>query len=635
VRKITYTYPGSDLDRARNMIAALGSFWARTYTGIDQLVSYANANAQLVAQTHLNMLETVASLSRYDVPVFHAENWYPLTIKKSELNSVKTNLTQFSLNKNKFDDGKLVFNSAADFDFFAFPVPDNLVGVAKVMNRIINPTAALDFNVDFVIDNERKAIVLAENPFDNPAFLRRVVTAPGGGEDEEIILWLFKAQFDYNFIFSQFAYAVGLQLKSSENAKQLTNAIITGLISGGATVAVLDMALSAITGVPISAEPEETVEKIVRDAHGVVIITDKSVYRFTDDVTVAVTEEQKITAGTRLIDAFEIHELHHGAVSAAIDSLALGRGVLAGCFYGDLMFENKDVPLEVNTAHPSGYTYIKFGLGGFPADVDKFFDELHARGIEAAEGPDADCFLNPNIFTTRTELPSVGVTNVIYQTSDTGKFYQWRVLQAYTEAIGNYVELTTKERRACKFEWLRFFSRASFPSVGYADKLYIAADTGIFYKWVTEIPARPAVGAYSEVRPPVKKTGTLAQLLDKRAEPDSQPGEENLPKTINPLKFLVENVLRNNAFCVSIIVPALGQNHLGLYNIRHIKRLLPPQTLMFLVYKLRPAANKITENNLNEVLRKFSATAPILSTVAENNINERGLTVKTISGTCQ
>lgn len=635
MNKITYTYPGSDLDRARNMIAALGSFWSRTYTGIDQLVSYANATAQLLAQSHLNLLETVASLSRYDVPVFHEENWYALTIKKSELNSVRTNLTQFNNNNNTFNDGELVFDSAAELDFYAFPLPTNIAGAAKVVNRIINPTVALDFNVDFVLDAPRNAILFAENPFTNPAFLRRVITGPDGKEDEELVLWLFKTHVDYDYIFSQFAYAVGMRLKSSSGAKQLMNAVITGLINGGASVESLDLALSAITGVPISAEPEETVETIVRDGHGLVIITDKSVYRFTEDVTVVVAVGQKITAGTRLIDAFNVLEFHQGVVADELEALALDRGVLAGCFYSDLLFENKDVPLEVDTDHLSGYTYVRFGLGGFPTDVDKFFDELHARGIEAAEEPDAACFLKPNIFTTRGELPSVGTLNIVYQTADTNKFYQWRIVQPAREATGAYIALTPEEREACGFDWLQFFSRASFPQVGYEDKLYVAADTGVFYKWVTEVPGSPAVGIYAEVLPPAKRTGTLARLLDTRRQPDGEPTAANLPATINPLKFLVENVLRNNAFCVTITVAALGQNHLGLYNIRHLKRLIPPQTLMFLVYKLRPAVDRIKEINLNETLRKFTAAEPLADAIPDDYVSELGLSVKIISGTCQ
>jgi len=635
VNKITYTYPGSDLDRAKNLIAALGSFWSRTYTGIDQLVSYANATAQLLAQAHLNLLETVASLSRYDVPVFHEENWYPLTIKKSELNSVKTNLTLFNNNANTFNDGELVFNSAADMDFYAFPLPPNVAGVAKIVNRIINPTAALDFNVDFVLDPQRSAIIFAANPFNNPAFLRRAIEGTNGKEDEELVLWLFKTHLDYDYIFSQFAYAVGMRLKSSAGAKQLVNAVITGLINGGASVESLDLALSALTGVPLSTEPEETVETIVRDAHGLVIITDKAVYRFTEDVTPLVAVGQRLAAGTRLVDAFNVHEFHRGVVLEELEALALDRGVLAGCFYSDLLFENKEVPLEIDTEHPSGYTYVKFGLGGFPTDVDKFFDELHARGIEAAETPDASCFLKPNIFTTRGDLPSVGTLNVIYQTADTNKFYRWLIVQPAREATGDYIALTPEERESCKFDWLQFFSRASFPQVGYEDKLYVAADTGVFYKWVTEVPGSPAVGIYSEVLPPAKRTGTLAQILDRRRQPDGEPTAANLPTSINPLKFLVENVLRNNAFCVTIEVAALGQNHLGLYNIRHLRRLIPPQTLMFLVYKLRPAANRINDTNFTETLRKFTAAEPLGDTVPDDYVSELGLSVKIISGTCQ
>lgn len=633
--KQTYVYPGSDIDRARNLLAALGSFWARTYTGIDQLVSYVNATATTLTQTHLNTLEAVAALSRYDVPIFHQENWLPIHIKKSQLNSTRTNIARFQSNGELFDGAKLVFDTATERDFFAFPLPDKFVGAAKIFNRILNPTVALDENVDFIVDEERGALIFSENPFDNPSLTRRSSLDEYGQVDEEILLWAFKAKLDYDYLFSQFAYAVGLRLKSSEGAKKLTNAIITGLINGGASTSTVEMFLSAITGVPICAEPTEVVEKILRDGNGLFIATDKSVYRFTEDVEVIVSEGQTIHAGQSLIRAFEIHEFNSGRTPDTLAALALDRGVLASCFYGDLVFENKLVPLKVKTDHPSGYTYVHFDLSGFPADVKKFFDELHARGIEAAEEYRNDCFDKPLLFPTRDALPQYGVLNTIYQATDTAKFYRWEVVSPATNETGEYVELTPDERKACGPDWLQFFTRSSFPTLGKATKLYLAADTGKFYKWAVLTPALPEIGKYVETRRTPRKSGTLAHLLDKRAQPDGEPSAKDLPATINPLKFLIENTLRNNAFCVTIRISALGQNRLGMYNIRHIRQLLPPQTLMFLVCQLDVSKTVVNAQNVEDTLRVFKAMNPIEDLVAEEYVNDRGATTKIISGTCQ
>lgn len=635
MRKQTYVYPGSDLDRARNMLAALGSFWARTYTGIDQLVSYANATAAAVTQTHINMLETVAALSRYDVPIFHEENWLPIVIKKSQLNSTRTNIARFEPGSEKFDTTNLIFDTATERDFFAFPLPDKFVGAAKIFNRILNPTVSLEESVDFIVDEARGALIFSDNPFDNPGLTRRSTLDDNDQVDEEVLLWAFKAKLDYDYLFSQFAYALGLRLKSSEGAKQLTNAIISGLLNGGASVATIEMFLSAITGVPICAEPVEVVEKILRDSSGLFIATDKSVYRFTEDVEVIVAEGQTIHAGQSLIRAFDIHEFNNGRVPDELAALALDRGVLASCFYGDIVFENKLVPLKVNTAHPGGYTYVHFDLSGFPADVKKFFDELHERGIAAAEEYRNECFDKPLLFPTKDALPKYGVTNTIYQATDTAKFYRWEIVAAAVAETGEYVELTPDERKACGPDWLQFFTRASFPTLGKATKLYLAADTGKFYKWAVLTPAIPEIGKYVETRRTSRKSGTLAHLLDKRPQPDGEPTTRDLPATINPLKFLVENTLRNNAFCITIRISALGQNRLGMYNIRHIRQLLPPQTLMFLICQLDVSRTSIGAKNIEDTLRVFKATNPVEDLVAEEYVNDRGATTKIISGTCQ
>jgi hypothetical protein len=572
MHKRVFVYPGSDLDRSRNMIAALGSFWSRIYEGSDQISSYVTATALLANQTYLNLLEVVAATIRYDIPLFHTEYITPIVLRRSEQNSARTTITQFDRNDKVFD-GDLRFDTPPTTNLFSFPLPEALANVMHVFNRITFPTAVLTKNIGFIIDRDRHAIVFKENPFDNPSFLRRPVTdAPE--PDEEITLWGFRGEFDYDFIFDQFAYAVSLKLQTSQGYKELTNAIISGLIEGGATSAILDAALAAICGVPVSIDPQETVEAIETDNDGLFIATDKNVYRFADNAIPRVTVDQVIPAGTQLIQAIEISEFFVGnaytpnsgeqrviccpapnnilstnvweelttensdeilldpsdkecTARRSVTALALDSGFLAACFYGNLVFENKVVPLEIDTAHPSGHTFVKFKVGGLPADVDWFFDEVHHRGILSAQAPADNCH---------------------------------------------------KGRRK----------------------------------------------------------GTLANLLDKRVNPSGNPGPEHLPRNINPLRFLIENVLRNNVFIVRILVSALGQNRLGLYNIRQLRQLLPPQTAMITIFELDAGKDSINaENQISEAIRYFRGMTPISDTVPVSLVQDLGATAKLISGTCQ
>lgn len=567
MQKREFVYPGTDLDRGRNLVALLGSFWANSYTGIDQLHSYAAATAETIKQTFNNLLEVVAATSRHDIPVFHAETIFPIRLRRSEMNGVKTNTANF-------DENTATFNSALYFDrpmqseLYSFPLPDNLVDIGYLFNKITFPTVALVKNTDFIIDASRRALVFARNPFDNNGFLR---TDDAG--DQHITLWAFSAKFDYNYIFEQFAYAIGVHLRSSEGYRDLMNAVMTGLIDGGSTAKMLDTALSAICGIPIALE-HETVETVRLDRNGMFVATDKTIYRFRSDAEPVVVPGQVLKPGDYLVRGFEVSEFFTGntyispdneeqvicrvpaeqilatnddailatetdedlalvlqqetcaRVRRDLTTLALDAGFLSACFWGDLVFENRDVPLEVIEDHPSGYTYVRFGLGGLPADVDHFFDEIHRRGIIQLQNQPVTC-------------------------------------------------------------------------------------------------------------PPKPVRGTLAHVLDTRKNIDFEPTAETLPKTINPLRFLVENVLRNNVFVVRIVVSALGQNALGLYNIRHLRALIPPQTAMVVVFELAAETDKISTDNLSEQLAFFTGTEPRTDTVPHTLINDLGATARVISGTCQ
>lgn len=553
------------------MIAALGSFWSRVYEGSDQIESYTTGTGNIANQTYQNLLETVASISRYDVPLFHTENITPIVLRRTDQNNINTTNELFDSNNVAFDAG-LLFDTTAETQFFSFPLPAKFVDVMQLFNRITFPTAALVKNVDFVIDRRRNAIVFRENPFNNSLLVRRPIK-DSQVPDEEITLWGFRGQFDYDFVFEQFAYAVGLQLATSQGYKDLTNAIISGLITGGATAAILDAAISAICGVPTSVDATETVEAIETDVNGLFIATDKNVYRFHERAIPLVEVEQTIRAGTQLVHAVEITEFSVGnayipgndqqrviccpspdkllatniwdeittendenilvnqspeecRARRAVVALAIESGFLASCFYSNLVFENRVVPLEVDINHPSGYTYVKFKLGGLPADVEQFFDEVHRRGIVAAQTPKDQCH-------------------------------------------------------------------------------------------------------------PGRKIGTLAHLLDRRVNPSGEPTAINLPRNINPLRFLIENVLRNNVFVVRILLSTLGQNRLGMYNIRHLRQLLPPQTAMIVVFELDADADSIAPEQISENISTFTGAEPLTDSVPVSLVQDMGATVRLISGTCQ
>lgn len=520
-----FVFPNTICDQPRKLLAALGSFWARTYLGKDQVLSFTQASAQVATQTHLDLLELIASMSRFNVPIWHRDNWYLLLIKESERNGVSVNLPRFDDPALRFDESNLHFDQPLDSELHSFPIPANMVHVPTAMNRITNPTVLWTNTLDYTLDATRQAIVFRQNPFDNPFFAVRPIYESGEIVDREAAIWLFRGEFDFATIYQQFGYVLGLKLKSSRGYRDLVNAIMDAMVNGPTAIST-EQAVATIAGIPLVQETSETVEVVSSDKISQLIVTDKHVYRFSMRATPAVAVGDVVTVGQSLVDAFDVYEFNRGELPDALKSLAVGRGLLAGCFYGDLIFDNREVPLEVDEQHPSGHTYVKFGLGGFPADVAAFFDEVHSRGVIAYEG---------------------------------------------------------RETGECA------------PSV---------------------------------------RVGTLAHLLDTRVNRDGEPRARNLPATINPLKFLVENILRNNAYVIRIKIAGMGPDAVGLYNVRHLRRTLPPHTALILIYEFEAAPDTVSADTVDEAVGTFHGIN-VTDPVSENLVSERPIGLRMISGTCQ
>jgi hypothetical protein len=519
---MAYVYPGTPYDRPHTFLATLGSFWASTYKAQDQMETYAELNVQLEAQNHLLLLETAACVARSKIPLFHTENWHLLQLKTSDLDAGNSRLVRFD-GATRLD-GSAQFDRPQATDQYAFPLPPNLVSAPLIMNRITNPSRIWTQNVDYVVDTARQLLIFRDNPLTDPLVAIRPLVEDGIIIDQEAGLWLFRGQFDWQYAYDHFGYVLGIKMASSQGYKELLNALFDGLV-GGLTGSRLRRALAAMTGTPLVVEPTETVELVEVGCDKVLVATDKNAYQFNGRCVPLVAAGDVVHAGDPLTDVLTIHEFNRGDLPEDLLALALGRGFLASCFYGELVFENREVPLVVDEDHRSGYTYCRFALGGQPLEVTQFFDDMHARGVAAI--PPATC---------------------------------------------------------------------------------------------------DNEGA---------RRGTLAHLLDTRAKLISETKAANLPATINPLRFLITNVLRNNAFVVRIKASGMGRGRVGLYNTRHLRKLLPPHAAMLLLIDLHAGEDRVGPSSISECTSWFTAMNPLTDAVPASRVTERRPRVRLISGTCQ
>ena len=141
-----------------------------------------------------------------------------------------------------------------------------------------------------------------------------------------------------------------------------------------------------MTGTKLVVEEEETVEEVRTEIGRQLVITDKTVYQFNPTANILVSAGDEVVEGQSLADTLQFFEFNRGQcpTEAQCPAVALGRGLLGRGFFGDLVFENKAVPLVVET-DVEGFTKVSWKLGGFPGDVELFFDQLHERGVAEGE----------------------------------------------------------------------------------------------------------------------------------------------------------------------------------------------------------------------------------------------------------
>lgn len=530
-----FAYPNSFYDTADNLLAVLGTFWTGRYGGRDQIVVYGEARSQLEAQNSLNLLELIASLSRFTVPIWHKENWYELQLLQSQMNSPTSSPL-------RYDDGA-AYGDGHSYDVplkrntFNFPAPADLAIAPVIFNRFTAPSVTWTNGTDFILDTTNHILQLSSNPFTDPRIVTQPIYKDGQIVDQLASLWIFRGDYDWNLIYRQFGYVVGLQLQSSEGYRQLMNVVFNAIVSG-TTHQTIQWLFSTITGIPLVRETTETVTAISADKDGKLVITDQHVYKFDYCATAIVSVGDVVHRGDTLTDALEFFDLNRGE-TPDIQALAIGPGLIANCFYQDLIFENKEYPLQVITNDPSGMVKLQFPLGGMAADAQRFFDEMHDRGVAAAY-PDSTC---------------------------------------------SGVPLITVPGNGC-----------DIPDTYY-------------------------------------RKGTLAHWLDTRPEAVGEPSAANMPATINPLQFLIKNVLRNNFAIVRIRAAEMLSNGLGLHNLRLLHKVLPPHTGVITIIELTANQDFVKTSAVREALTSFTATYQIADRVA--TVRESRIIARIVSGTCQ
>lgn len=503
----TLVYPESDLDRLSKLASCLGSFWTSTYDGSAVVLDICRAKGDVerTVQRRTGLLYDV--VSRFKVPAASREDLLPITLKESDRSNNQGTVARFDRNPFTFNDGKLVFDSQTVATLPSWLAPEGVTGIAVISNRITEASMTLFAGIDFVVQDG--LIVFREDPFLDSRCLPEAVWEANALVDRTLQLWCLGVERQDTLMHDLFGYVLE-QPGSGEAYNQLVNAVLDAL-AVGTTAGAIKQVWSAATGIP-TAKDDETVEDIYTTDDARFLVTDKNVYRFALDVTLRHAVGDTIAKYDDLTTALRVFDLNRGQVPTPdeVYALSLGGGCLRFPAMGPLTFVNAATALQV-TEDADGFTRLDWDLGGWPADVDYFFDDMHAAGVAAGE--------------------------------------------------------------------------------------------------------------------------TLANLLDQRPSTsrDTQPTAGALPATINPFAFLCGQVLRNNAFIVTIKTAAM-RGGVGLSAAKLLRRVIPPQTAVFLIITLSRTEPPITMND-EDATSTFFRVSPYTETESVT-ITETPPRMRRVSGYC-
>jgi hypothetical protein len=364
-------------DQPRVLLDALGTFWSTTFGARGDLYAFLRGIAAGGRQASDDWRLLVEASSRKTCPLFAREEWFRLDL--AEEDSVDARVARFDEGAT-FDDGAL-FDAPSLRRGVRFPLPENVVGISLLCNRIGSPSATLLEGVDYYVDADG-TLVFAEDPFDSGLWASHTRTSEAGDDGAVVLeLWAYGMRRDERILENQFGYVVGLAGASSAAYRDVLNAYYDCLVHGSGREYVHRL-VASLCGVSLG-EGNETVVAVETDAYGRFIATDQRVYRFAAGATPLVAVGDAVSRNQELVDAVRFYNFNRGDAPASLQALYLPAATLGPAYLHGLYFDNRDVDVEV-VENDGATTDFSFTIDGHPGDVERFWAAV--RDLEAERG---------------------------------------------------------------------------------------------------------------------------------------------------------------------------------------------------------------------------------------------------------
>lgn len=375
-------YP-TPFDQPDRLLATVGTFWSEVFESPEQVRDLLTARARVDSQSHRDLAGLRAAVALARLPLFYTREHYPVRLRLSARNRTALDRLRYG-SAGLYGEGRAYGDSATQF-LYSWAVPDSTLGrltaATVASNRLAASSRTWVRGVDFQVSNDPdgKTAVLRfrRDPFTDDAFPRTPL--PDG--DEEIVIWLHRAQFDQDRLSQLFGFAVDQPLPSTEAGRNFLLAVYRSLTCGSSRRA-LEELLAAVAGSPL-AEAEETVLAVHVLPERSLVSTATRLYRGPADAQAIVSPGDTLRAGQPLFEGVELRDFVADAVPPVwLHGLSLDSAFIGIPLHAPLYFANREATWEIESG-PEIVTRMRFPIEGRPEDVEAFWAEVHRRGIEA------------------------------------------------------------------------------------------------------------------------------------------------------------------------------------------------------------------------------------------------------------
>jgi hypothetical protein len=364
---------GRAFDDGQLLIGMLGSFWSRWFPDQQILHNLMDGFGQMYFDAHILTEEMYNSLSKETVPVYNWRLWGFLELSQGE--AFEIDALKFKYGEGRVYGDGISYGQQSTEKATAYPLPLNIRDCTHLYNRVVDPSLVLVKDIDFVIDHKTNLIYFVKPIEDDPLIAKKVDESTGV---VTYALWAKNALEDKEYIWKNFGYVLRIWMASSKSYQAFVSALWDVVVLGPAKMAV-KTALAALTGIPF-AGGDETVVAIETNTRSLTIITDKHVYMFKPNNTPVVAVGQYLYPGDGLVDAITVITPTETTDWGNLPGFSAGPGTLNMRTTNALVFENRDVAINYAQTH-GGKTIVEFELQGYNHDIQKFWKEVHRRGV--------------------------------------------------------------------------------------------------------------------------------------------------------------------------------------------------------------------------------------------------------------